>query len=66
MRVGNGNILIEKYASSTCYETGEYFGDIRSSAVSLVNRRIQERVKADKNFKKLVNRFESDVLVFCN
>ncbi len=58
--------LSKKYASSTCYEIGEYFGGIRPSAVSLVSRWIQERVETDKTFKKLVSRFESDVLELCN
>ncbi|MCP5006046.1 MAG: hypothetical protein GY941_19220 [Planctomycetes bacterium] len=58
--------LSRKYARSTCNEIGEYFGGIRPSAVSLVSRRIQERVKTDKTFKKLVSRFESDVLDFYN
>ncbi len=58
--------LSRKYARSTCNEIGDYFGGIRPSAVSLVSRRIQERVKTDKTFKKLVSRFESDVLDFCN
>ncbi len=44
----------------------KFFGGIRSSAVSLGNRRIKERVKTDKTFKKLVCRLESDVLDFCN
>ncbi len=58
--------LSRKYASSTCYEIGEYFGGIRPSAVSLVSRRMQERVGTDKAFKELVSRSESDVLDFCN
>ena len=44
--------LSRKYTRSTCDEIGEYFGGIRPSAVSLGNRRIKERIKADKNFKK--------------
>ena len=46
--------LSRKYARSTCDEIGEYFGGIRPSAVSLGSRRIKERIKTDKNFKKLV------------
>ena len=40
----------------------EYFGGIRPSAVNLGSRRIIERMKTDKNFKKLVRQLESDVI----
>ncbi len=53
--------LSRKYARSTCDEIGEYFGGIRPSAVSLGSSRIKERIKTDKNFKKLVKQLESDV-----
>ncbi len=54
--------LSRKYVRSTCDETGEYFGGIRPSAVSLGSRQIKERIKTDKNFKKLVKQLESDVI----
>ncbi len=47
--------LSRKYTRSTCDETGEYFGGIRPSAVSLGSKRIEERIKTDNNFKKLVS-----------
>ena len=47
-------------------EIGEYFGEIRPSAVSLGSRRIKERIKTDKNFKKLVRQLESDVIASYN
>ncbi len=51
-----------KFTRSTCEEIGDYFGGIRPSAVSLGNRRIKERIKTDKNVKKLVRQLESDVI----
>ena len=54
--------LSAKYTRCTYDEIGEYFGGIRPSAVSLGSRRIIERMKTDKNFKKLVRQLESDVI----
>ncbi|GAX60612.1 chromosomal replication initiator protein DnaA [Candidatus Scalindua japonica] len=58
--------LSRKYARSTCYEIGEHFGGIRPSAVSLGSRRVKDRLKTDKTFKKLVRQLESDVIDFNN
>ncbi len=54
--------LSRKYTRSTCDEIGEYFGGIRHSAVSLGSRRIKERTKTNKNFKKLIRQLESDMI----
>ncbi len=54
--------LSRKYTGSTCDEIGKYFGGIRPSAVCLGSRRIKERIKTDKNFKKLVRQLESDMI----
>ncbi|GAX60617.1 transposase and inactivated derivatives [Candidatus Scalindua japonica] len=58
--------LSRKYARSTCDEIGEHFGGIRPSAVSLGSRRVKDRLKTDKPFKKLVRQLESDVIDFNN
>jgi len=49
------------YARRTCDEIGEYFGGIRPSAVSLGSRRIKERIKTDKNFKKFKSSAEKTI-----
>ncbi|WP_261341016.1 helix-turn-helix domain-containing protein [Candidatus Scalindua japonica] len=58
--------LSRKYAINTCDEIGEHFGGIRPSAVSLGSRRVKDRLKTDKAFKKLVRQLESDVRDFNN